>query len=87
MESRRSEWEEDKQFTEKKVRAMELKKYNNLRTSGRRYNKDTKDYHILDLVGVYQKLLDDPKKSSKKSNRDPNKVYPAYIMDLPPWII
>ena len=35
METRRSDWEEDKEFTADKVRAMDLKKYKNIITSGR----------------------------------------------------
>ena len=35
METSRIEWEEYKDFTVDQVRAMTLKKYNNLRTSGR----------------------------------------------------
>ena len=48
---------------------MELNKYNNLLTSGRCTNKDTKEDQILDLVGVGKKLADDSNKSSEKSNR------------------
>ena len=86
METRRSEWEEYKDFTEEHVRAISMKKYNNLLTPGRRYNKEHKDSQILDLVGVEQKLADDSKKSSEKSNRESTKVEPAYTRDLPPWI-
>ena len=46
---------------------MALKKYNNILTSGRLYNKNPKDYKILDIVGVAQKLADDSNKSSGKS--------------------
>ena len=68
METRRSDWEEDKDFTEEKVRAMALKKYNKLLTPGRCYTKDTKDDHIIYLIGLAQNLADDSKKSSEKSN-------------------
>ena len=34
-----------------------------------------------------KKLADDSKKSSKKSNRESTKVEPAYIRDLPPWMM
>ena len=47
---------------------MALKKYNNLLTSGRWSNKDTKDDQILALVGLAQNLADDSKKASEKSN-------------------
>ena len=66
---------------------MDLKRYNNLLTSGRWYNKNPKDAHILALVRVYQKLADDSKKSSEKYNKDPTKGEPSYIRDLPPWIL
>ena len=67
METRRSEWEEDKEFTVEKVRAMDLKKYNNLLTSGRWYNKYTKYSKIIALVGVNQKIVDNSNKSCDKS--------------------
>ena len=54
MEYRRSEYEEDKEFTAEQVRSMDLKNHNNLLTSGRWYNKDPKDGQILSLVGVAQ---------------------------------
>ena len=76
MYTRRSEWEEDKEFTEDQVRAMALKKYNKLLTSGRWNNKDNKDSHILTLVGVAQKLADESNKLCEKYNtskRDSNK--------------
>ena len=69
---------------------MSLKNYNNLLTSGRWSNKYPKDYQILVLVGVAQNLSDDSKKSSDKSNTSnmkSTKVEPAYIRDLPPWIL
>ena len=47
MYTRRNEWEEDKEFTADKEIDMGLNKYNNLLTSGRWSNKDTKDAHIL----------------------------------------
>ena len=72
METMRSDWEEENDLTAYQVRAMALKKYNNLLTSGRWSNKDPKDYHILYLVGVDQKLADDSKKSSDQS-KTPNK--------------
>ena len=68
MNTRRSDWEEDKKFTAERVRSMYLKKYNILLTPGRWYTKDPKDSQILALVGVAQKLADDSKKSSDKSN-------------------
>ena len=50
METSRSEWEEDKDFTAQKVRAVDLKKYNNQITSGRWSTKYPKDAQILALV-------------------------------------
>ena len=47
---------------------MDLKKYNNLLTSGRWYNKDTKVDKILDITEVPPKLADESKKSYEKSN-------------------
>ena len=58
MYTRRSEWEDEKGFTEKRVTDMELNNYNNLLTSGRWSNKDPKDSQILDLLVVAQKLAD-----------------------------
>ena len=69
---------------------MYPKKYNNLLTSRKCPNKNTKDDHILSLVGVYQKLEYDSKKSSEKSNtssRESTKGELAYTRDLPPWIL
>ena len=65
MYTRRSEWEYDKEFTAEPMRAVYLKKYNNLLSLGRWSNKDTKDTQILALVGLDQKLADDSKKSSE----------------------
>ena len=50
METRRSEWEDDKYFTSEQVKDMDHNKYNNLLTSGRWYNKDTKVDKILDIT-------------------------------------
>ena len=55
METMRNEREEDKDFKAYQVRAMSLNKYNNLLTSWRWYNKDTKDAPILDIAGVSEK--------------------------------
>ena len=66
--------------------AMDLKKFNNLLTSGKLYSKDLNDDHILALVGVAQKMADDSNKSSEKSNtskRDTTKVDTTYIRDIP----
>ena len=41
---------------------MDLKKHNNILTSGRWSTKDPKDDHTLYLVGVAQKLADDSDK-------------------------
>ena len=81
METSRGEWEEEKEFTTEQVRDMASNKYNNLLTSGRCSNKDTKDAHILALVGVAKKPPEKSKKSSDKSNtsdRESTKGYPAY---------
>ena len=69
---------------------MSLNSYNNLFTSERWSNKDPKDSQILSLVGVYQKLSDESKKSSEKSNtsnRESTKGDPAYTMYLTLWIL
>ena len=52
METRRSEWEENKGFTAEQVRSMTLKKYNNLLTSERWYTKYPKNSQIIYLVGI-----------------------------------
>ena len=85
MDTRSSQWEEEKDSTEEQVRSMALKKYNQLLTSGRWSNKDPKDDPILDIVWVEQKLADGSKKSSDKSNTsnsDSTKGYPAYTRDI-----
>ena len=56
MDTRRIEWEEDKEYTEDQVRDMALKKYNYLLKSGGFSNKYPKDAHILALLGVSQDL-------------------------------
>ena len=87
METRRSEWEEDKDLTEYQMRSMALKKYNSLLTSWRWFIKDTKDAQILALVGVAQNLADESKKLFDKSNnfnRETTKGYQSYTRDLPP---
>ena len=69
---------------------MSLKNYSSFITSGRWSTKDTKDSHILALVGLDQKLLDYSKKSSEKSNtsnRDTTNGEPSYIRDLPLWML
>ena len=68
METGRSEWEEEKEITADQVRAVDLNKYNTLLTSGRCTNKNPNYTPILALVGLNQKLADDSKKSSDKSN-------------------
>ena len=90
IETRSSEWEEDKELTSVQVRAMVMNNYNNLLTSGRWFNKDPKDDKILALVGVAQKIVDDSKKSSEKSNKpnmESTKVESSYTRDLRPWIL
>ena len=69
---------------------MFLKKYNNILTSGRRYNKDTKYAQIIALVVVAQNIADNSNKSSDKyntSNSESTKGNTAYIRDLPPWML
>ena len=78
--TRRSEWEENKDFTAEQMRAIDLKKYNNFLTSGRWSTKYPKDAQILALVVVPQKLADDSKESSDKcntSNRENTKIETA----------
>ena len=90
VETRRSDWEEDNNFTAVKVRYTDLNKYNNPLTSGRWYTKYTKDYNILSLVGATQKLADDSNKSSDKSNtsnRETTNGELFYINDRPPWML
>ena len=90
MDTRRSEWEEEKEFTSYQVRDMSLKNYKNLLTSGRWSNKYHKYYQILALLGLAKNLADDSKKSSDKSNtskRESTKGDPYYIRDLPPWML
>ena len=72
------------------MRSITLNKYNNLLTSGRWSKKDPKYDQILYLVGVAQKLADNSKKSSDKSNtsnRESTKVELSYIRDLEFWKI
>ena len=66
---------------------MDLKKYNNLLTSGRWSTKDSKYDQILDLVGVAHNIADDSNNVSEKSNRDSTKGGPAYIKDIPPKML
>ena len=90
METRRNEWDEDKYFTAEQVRSMALKNYNNPIPSGRWSTNYPKDYQMLSLVVVAQKLLDESKKSSEKSNtynRETTKEEPAYIRYIPSWIL
>ena len=90
IDTRRSEWEEYKDFTAEKVSAMALKNHNNLLTSGRWSNKDSKYAQILALLGVAQHLVEDSKKSSEKSityNRKSTKKDPDYIRDPEHWIL
>ena len=57
------DWEEEKEFTSEQVRAIYMKKLNNLFTSRRCSTKDDKDAQILDIVGVNQNLVDESKKA------------------------
>ena len=68
---------------------MDLKKYNNLLTSGRWSTNDTNDDKILALLGVAQNIAYDSNKSTDKSNTsnmDTTKGESDYTKDLPPWI-
>ena len=72
------------------MRSTALKKYNNLLTSGRWSKIDNNNYHILDFIGLAQKVTDNSDKSPEKSNaynRDPTMGEPAYTRDLPPLIM
>ena len=69
MDTRRIEWDEDRDFLSEQVRSMTLKKYNNLLDSGRWSTKEPKGSHILALVGVTQKLMNNSNKTSGKSDR------------------
>ena len=72
------------------MRATALKKYNKILTQERWYTKDYKDAQIISLVLVAEKISHDYKKSSDKSNtsnRENTKGEPAYIRDIPPWML
>ena len=66
---------------------MVLNKYNNILTSGSWSTKDPKDAHILALVGVAHNIMYDSKKTSDRSSRESTKGEPAYIKDIPTWIL
>ena len=69
---------------------MALKKYNNLLNYGSWSNNYPKDANILSVVGVAQKLADNSKKSSERSNTsnsESTKGEPTYIRELPTWIL
>ena len=86
MDTRSSEWQQDKESTSEKVRDMELNKYNNLLNSVRWPKKDPKYDHTLYLGGVSQKLADDSKKSSDRSNtskKESTKGESFYTRGLP----
>ena len=69
METRSSEWEEEKYFTGDQVSSMYLNKHNNLLTPGRCSKKDSNYSQIIALFGVAQKLADESKKSYEKPTR------------------
>ena len=85
METRRSEWEEEKDYTAEQFRSMALNNYNNLLTSGRWSTKDPKYACILSLVEVVQNLADELE--SNTSNNETTKWYPDYIRYLPPCML
>ena len=87
MDKRRNDWEEDKEFTAEQVSAVAPNNYNKLFNSRRWSNKDTKDDHILSLVAMAQNIADDSKKASEKPSRETTKGDPAFIRDLPTWIL
>ena len=70
METRRSEWEEDKDFTTENLRTMDMKNYNNLLTLGKWYTKDIKGDQTLDIVRLAQNISDESNNASEKSNRE-----------------
>ena len=74
MDTMRSEWGRGKYFISDQLIAMALDNYNNIFTSGRWLNKDTKDSNILSLLGVDQNLADGSNKSSEKSNTSNRKL-------------
>ena len=59
MDTRRSEWEGGKDLTVDQVSSMSMKNYKKILTSGRCHNKYPKDGHILNIVGVAQKIADE----------------------------
>ena len=64
---------------------MDLKKYEKFLTSDRWSTKDSKYAQVLALVEVSQKLIDDPKKNSEKSNMEYTNLETSYIKDIPYW--
>ena len=62
---------------------MALKKYNNLLTYESWFIKYPKDAHIIYLIGLSQKLMDESKNKSDKSNIESTKGLPSYIRDIP----
>ena len=74
MYTMRSEWGRGKYFIADQLIDMALNNYNNIFTSGRWLNKDTKDSHILSLLVVDQNLADGSNKSSEKSNTSNRKL-------------
>ena len=66
---------------------MDIKKYNNLITSGRRSKKVPKDSQILALVVMPQKIANDYNTPSLKPSVESTKVETAYIRDIPPCML
>ena len=70
METRSIEWEKDRKFTKYQVRATDLKKYNNLITSGKCSTNYPKDSWILYLVGATQNIMDESKNTPESFNKE-----------------
>ena len=87
MDTRRIDWEQEKEFSSEHLRAIEWNKYKKLLTSGRWYTNDPKYAHIIALVGLYQNIIDESNNTPEKSNRYKTKREAAYTRYLPPWII
>ena len=91
IQNKRDEWEDDKNFTAREVRALALKKYNNLTESGRWVTKDPNDAKIVALVGVSEKLakqLDSSKgrtKTKSDQQQQAGSSSQSYHRNLPQW--
>ena len=68
-------------------KSMSLKKYNNILASVIWSNKYPKDSQILSLVVFAQNLANDYKNPSENTSMESTKGDPAYVRDLPPWML